>query len=805
MIDGFVQQYRDGGWIARWSSPGYANLMTGTSSDVAFADAYVKGVRGFDAKQAYDAALENATVAPPGNPFNPAVGRKGLVEAEFLGYTPNSVDESASWSLEGFINDFGIANMAAALAQAPNTSPTEREQYREEHTYFLNRAQDYVHLFNKDVPDPGNGPAGFFEGKSASGQWTTSPGQFDPRVWKQGGDFTETDGWNFAFHAPQDGQGLADLYGGRAQLGKKLDEFFSTPETAQFPGAYGGTIHEMLEARDVRLGQWGASNQVSHHIPYMYDYAGEPYRAAAIVREATRRLFTGSTVGGGYPGDEDNGEMSAWDIFSSLGFYPLQMGSPYYAVGSPLFRQATVHMQNGKTLVIDAPGNSAENTYVQGMKVNGASYDKSYISQNQIANGGHIEFDMGPKPSSFATGKNSVPPSITQGDTPPHPMEDAARPDQGVPVAGSGADAGALFDNDSQSQTTLTGTEPFAGFDFDAPREAAYYTLTSGQGTDTGTVPGKPQNPPSDWTLKGSNDGQTWTVLDQRSGETFPWRQQTRPFEVQHPGAYKHYRIEFTGGHDVTLSEVELLSSNAIPANPVSADAPTTVVRAGSTAPVQVTVHNAGTSPISGSASGRSPDGWSVSPASAPFGPIAGGGQQTVTLNVAVPAGTPPGSHELDVTASTPQGVARIKAPIQVVGNTIEFNPGSSDETPWLSDPDGSQLTSSNGEEGRYADGGSHFTYKFDLPSDVTGGTLTLRIGNEYVVDVSTDGQSWTTAAKETREIHDLSNLGNPNQTVDLAPLLAKGHTVYVRVGDSKPDDGWGGWLGHLTLQMTTG
>src|SRR5262249_26465222 len=141
------------------------------------------------------------------------------------------------------------------------------------------------------------------------------------------------------------------------------------------------------------------------------------------------------------------------------------------------------------------------------------------------------------------------------------------------------------FDNTSATQTTLTGAEPFAGFDFDAPREAAFYTLTSSQGTDSGSMTGPPQNPPAAWTLKASNDGKKWTVLDQRSGEAFPWRQQTRPFQIKHPGAYSHYRIEFTGGKDVTLSEAELLSSKPIPANPVSADVPTTVVRAGTTAP----------------------------------------------------------------------------------------------------------------------------------------------------------------------------------------------------------------------------
>ncbi len=151
---------------------------------------------------------------------------------------------------------------------------------------------------------------GFFQGRDESGAFKSDPADYDPLVWGHDHDYTETDGWNFAFHAPQDGQGLANLYGGRDALAAKLDAFFATPETAKFPGSYGGTIHEMIEARDVRMGQWGFSNQVSHHIPWMYDYAGQPYKTQAKVREALRRLYSGSRIGAGYAGDEDNGETS---------------------------------------------------------------------------------------------------------------------------------------------------------------------------------------------------------------------------------------------------------------------------------------------------------------------------------------------------------------------------------------------------------------------------------------------------------------------------------------------------------------
>ena len=357
-----MQQYRDGGWIARWSSPGYANLMTGTSSDVAFADAYVKGVGGFDATDAYDAALKNATVAPPGDPFDSNVGRKGLFQSLFLGYTPSRVPEGVSWALEGSINDYGISNMAGELAAA-SSDPATKRRYEEEREYFRSRAQDYVNMFDPAV--------GFFQGRDAAGRWKSAPEDYDPLEWGHEHDYTETNGWGFAFHAPQDGQGLANLYGGRAGLAKKLDAFFSTPETATHPGSYGGTIHEMIEARDVRMGQWGFSNQVSHHIPYMYDYAGQPAKTAEKIREALRRLYVGSEIGQGYGGDEDNGETSAWYLFSALGIYPLQVGSENYAIGSPLFKKATVHLENGKDLVVSAPKNNDKNVYVRGLKLNG--------------------------------------------------------------------------------------------------------------------------------------------------------------------------------------------------------------------------------------------------------------------------------------------------------------------------------------------------------------------------------------------------------------------------------------------------
>ncbi|WP_436851162.1 GH92 family glycosyl hydrolase [Streptomyces asoensis] len=524
LTDGFVQQYKDGGWTSRWSSPGYADLMTGTSSDVAFADAFVKGV-GFDAEAAYEAALKNATVVPPSS----GVGRKGMSTSPFLGYTSTATHEGLSWALEGYLNDYGIARMGQALYRQ-----TGKKHYQEEADYFLNRAQGYVHLF-----DP---KAGFFQGKDDKGAWRVASDAYDPRVW--GYDYTETNGWGYAFTAPQDSRGLANLYGGRDGLAKKLDSYFATPETAspEFAGSYGGVIHEMTEARDVRMGMYGHSNQVAHHAIYMYDAAGQPWKAQAKAREVLSRLYTGSTIGQGYHGDEDNGEQSAWYLFSALGFYPLVMGSGEYAVGSPLFTEATVHLENGRDLVVRAPKNSAKNVYVQGLKVDGKAWTSTSLPHSLLAKGGVLEFDMGPRPSAWGTGKDAAPVSITRDDKVPAPRNDTLK------------GTGALFDDTSATQETVSGA---VGLPVGGASRAVQYTLTSAGHAQA----------PAGWVLQGSADAVTWTDLDRRTAEAFPWDRQTRAFTVTRPGTYAHYRLVLDadpGGTGTAgsaeLAEIELLS-----------------------------------------------------------------------------------------------------------------------------------------------------------------------------------------------------------------------------------------------------
>src|SRR4051812_13077070 len=529
MVDGFVQQYKDGGWIARWSSPGYADLMDGASSDVAFATAYLMGAPLSDARATFESALRNSASLPPNN----NVGRKGMATAPFLGYTATGTSEAFSWAVDGYINDFGVANMAKALYDK-----THQQEYWDDYVYFLNRSTQYVTQFDPAI--------GFFQSRNAAGNFTVSPANFDPAIWgngsKAGGStqFTETDPWNMQFTVPQDGNGLANLYGGRSGLAARLDQFFSTPELATGLGSY-GVIHEMTEASAVRMGQWGLSNQPSHHIPYMYDFAGQAAKGQALIREALQRQFIGSEIGQGYPGDEDNGELSAWQIMSALGIYPLQMGSANWAVGSPLFKKATIHLENGKTIVINAPGNSTKNVYVQGLKINGQPYSKTSIPHDVLASGATLDFDMGPSPSSWGSGADDAPPSITKGSDKPAPLMDATTV------------GGPLFDNSSATSAPVSGNValPVAG----QRRKAELYTITSANtaGAD-----------PTGWTLQGSNDGTTWFGLDKRANQAWTWRQYTRPFTIAQPGYYSQYRLVLDDA-SATVAELELLAAAPVP------------------------------------------------------------------------------------------------------------------------------------------------------------------------------------------------------------------------------------------------
>jgi predicted alpha-1,2-mannosidase len=554
MIDGFVNGFKDGGWTTRWSNPGYTDSMVGTSSDIIIADMYMKGVRNFDVDAAYNSIVRNASTVSGKKDR----GRKGMHRSMYYGYMSTGTGSQAvSWSLEGAVNDFGLAQMAKALNRPDDLA------------YYTNRAITYANLFS--LEKSGTWKGGWFRAKNGKGAWDDSGGtsywrNVTPITW--GGGYTEGNAWSYAFLAPQDGQGLANLYGGRDKLKAKLDTFFTTaPSGTSDSGSYRDEIHEMKEAREAarlaNVGQYQHSNQPVHHSIYMYNYAGAPASGQKYLRDVMDKLYftgfdkNGVSNGEGYIGDEDNGEQSAWYILSAMGIYPVSMGRPEYAIGAPYFPRMSVRMKtikNGeKTLTIRAPGVSSTNRYVQSVKLNGKPVFRNYLLHSEIADGATLDFVMGPNPSQWGTGVDDVPTSITKGDAKPKPLVSLLRTGAYDRTGSNKTSFDKLFDADSGTvwnsgsngwvEASIKNAKP-AG-------TARMYTLTSID-TNVGS--------PKSWTLKASNDdGTTWKVLDQRKDQTFSWGQQLRPFALKRAGAYKRYRIEFDGTTPVNLAEFELL------------------------------------------------------------------------------------------------------------------------------------------------------------------------------------------------------------------------------------------------------
>ena len=538
MLDGLLGFYKDTGWVPRWTNPAGNDGMNGSHSEVIFGDAAMRGVD-FDKELAFEASIKSANAQLENANLG---GRKENNTYPFKHYISNQVDNSVSWTMENYVNDFGTSQLAAALHKT------------DEAAYLRSRSLNYIQLYNEEI-------GGFFSGRGPDGSWAANPESFDPTNWW--GDYTETNAWTFLFNVPQDAGGLGNLFGGKAAMAGRLDEFFNAdPEMNQ-----DGGIHEMREVREVRMGMYGHSNQPAHAIAYLYDYAGQPYKTQEKIREVMSRMYVGNGIGQGYIGDEDNGEQSAWYIFSALGFYPTSVGNPEFAIGSPLFTKATVHLENGKDLVIKAPDNTDENIYVQGVKWNGKAYDKTYFMHEDLAAGGTIEFEMGDKPSAWGTDDNVAPTSITTGSRLPAPMDDFTQPGMKTGtkldtasesmLAGNVIGLQSLVDNTSDTQVTLTGSDKSVVYYSETPKRVSIYTLASGQDASKA---------PSAFTLYGSADGENWTELDSRTEQSFQWKQYVRPFCIANDkqAAYSYYKLTFTGSGEVQVSEWELLGNEGV-------------------------------------------------------------------------------------------------------------------------------------------------------------------------------------------------------------------------------------------------
>jgi len=389
MQEGLINDYKEGGWLPEWSSPGYANVMIGNNSASVVSDAYAKGLRGYDINTLYEALLHGANNEGPMD----AVGRTGAKYYNELGYVPYDVkiNENAARTLEYAYDDFAIYQLGRAL----HRPKAETDLYK-------NRALNYKNLF-----DPSTG---LMRGKNKDGSWETP---FNPFKW--GDAFTEGNSWHYSWGVFHDINGLVKLMGGKEKFVSKLDSVFSLPPVFD-ESYYGEVIHEIREMQIMNMGQYAHGNQPIQHMIYLYNYAGQPWKTQYWAREVMNRLYKATPDG--YCGDEDNGQTSAWYVFSSLGFYPVCPTVDQYVLGAPLFKKVTLKLENGKTVVINAPANSATNKYVNAMQYNGKPYDLNWISHSGLMQGATINFDMSAQPNKTkGTKETSFPYSMSvQGD-----------------------------------------------------------------------------------------------------------------------------------------------------------------------------------------------------------------------------------------------------------------------------------------------------------------------------------------------------------------------------------------------------
>ncbi len=365
MQQGLINDYKEGGWLPEWSSPGYANIMVGNNSASVVSDAYIKGLRGYDISMLWEALKHDANNQGPID----AVGRNGVKYYNELGYVPYDVkiSENAAKTLEYSYDDFAIYQLGRALGKPAS-----------ELAIYKKRAMNYKNLF-----DPSSG---LMRGKNADG---TFQSPFNPFRW--GGAFTEGNSWHYTWSVFQDVDGLAKMMGGHEKFVSKLDSVFSMPPIFD-DSAYGGVIHEIREMQIADMGQYAHGNQPIQHMIYLYNYGGAPYKTQYWARETMNRMYKATPDG--YCGDEDNGQTSAWYVFSAMGFYPVTPATDQYVLGAPLFKKITLTLENGKSVVINAAANSAENRYVQSLQMDGKPYSKNWISHSALQKGAVLNFNM---------------------------------------------------------------------------------------------------------------------------------------------------------------------------------------------------------------------------------------------------------------------------------------------------------------------------------------------------------------------------------------------------------------------------
>ncbi len=385
--EGLINTYKESGFFPEWASPGHRGCMVGNNSASVLVDAYMKGVQVQDLETLYQGLLHGTQHV---HPEVSSTGRLGHEYYNKLGYVPCDVDihESAARTLEYAYNDWCILQLARELNRP-----------KKEIKMFEQRAMNYKNLFRPDYK--------LMCGKTKDGKFEEN---FSPLKW--GGNFTEGNSWHYTWSVFHDPQGLIDLMGGKQMFVQMLDSVFSVPPAFD-DSYYGFPIHEIREMTVMNMGNYAHGNQPIQHMIYLYNYAGEPWKAQYWLREVMNRMYTPGPDA--YCGDEDNGQTSAWYVFSALGFYPVCPGSDQYILGAPLFKKATVYLENGKDIVISAPENSDKNIYIDAMRVNGRDYTRNYLLHSELVNGSELEIKMSDVPNmQRGTFEEDFPYSFTQ-------------------------------------------------------------------------------------------------------------------------------------------------------------------------------------------------------------------------------------------------------------------------------------------------------------------------------------------------------------------------------------------------------
>ncbi|NDV96170.1 glycoside hydrolase family 92 protein [Dysgonomonas sp. 521] len=379
MQEGLVNTYKESGFLPEWASPGHRYCMVGNNSASVIADAYLKGLRGYDIETLWQAIVHGTSAV---HPEMKSTGRLGYEYYNKLGYVPYDVDihENAARTLEYAYDDWCIYQLGKALGKP-----------EAEIKIYAERAMNYKNLFDKEHK--------LMRGKNQDG---TFQSPFNPLRW--GDAFTEGNSWHYTWSVFHDPQGLIDLMGGKECFNQMMDSVFNVPPLFD-ESYYGGVIHEIREMQIMNMGNYAHGNQPIQHMIYLYNYSGEPWKAQYWVREVMDRLYTPNPDG--YCGDEDNGQTSAWYVFSALGFYPVCPGTDQYILGSPLFKKATLKLNNGKEITISADDVSGDNRYIEAMTIDGKSSSRNYITHQELMNGGKINFRMSSSPNN-SRGINKV-------------------------------------------------------------------------------------------------------------------------------------------------------------------------------------------------------------------------------------------------------------------------------------------------------------------------------------------------------------------------------------------------------------